>query len=429
MSKFKPEISIESYENELIFNISGSQNYGLDKSIINGLRRILLTEIPTVAFKTDESMNKKDIEIISNTSALHNEMLLQRMSLIPLYINPDKYMKNYLFELKIIHKNSNPLQFVTTNDINIYPLLSEIQNRIDNLDDNEDDFEELNSLLNTISINNYDMNNPIDQKQKDKILKPFEFRNQKNYILISELKNTNSEDFKQEINLYGSPSVSIGKENARFQPVSCATYSFLIDDELVESVFQERILVQNITDETEIESFKKKFILSESEKYYYRDYENEPYKYQFKIKSCHFSKPHELFIKSIDILLNKSKNFKLSLIEMLKKEDTSISSLKINEFVYHYTINDEGHTLGNIIQSFITRRSIDDKSMIQICGYKKPHPLEESFKLYISLNPNHKIMKETERNRFQSLTSFLTEQIDKIHNELKILKDVSEESF
>ena len=419
MSKFKPNISNISSENgELKFILSGSDNYGLDKSIVNGIRRALLTDIPSIAFKTEEQMNQKDIHIVTNTTSLHNEMLLQRMSLIPLYIDPENYMKNYLFELKVIHDGKNPFQFVTTNDMNIYPLNSELQKRIDNFE--EEDTEELDTLLNSNNPDNYDMNNPLSQKRKDEILRPFQFRGSTNYILITELKNTNSEDFKQEIHCYGCPSLSTGKENARFQPVSCATYSFLKDDSLVNTVLQERILVEKVEEE-DIESFTTKFMLAESERYYCRDFENEPHKYNFTIKSVHQYDSAKLFKQAITILMEKLVSLKLSFIALLKNEDTCVSSLKVNDFLYHYTINDEGHTLGNMIQSHITRRSINDKSMLQLCGYKKPHPLEESMKLILSLNPKHKVMKETEQNKFMIITNFLMEELETIRQELKLI--------
>ena len=53
------------------------------------------------------------------------------------------------------------------------------------------------------------------------------------------------------------------------------------------------------------------------------------------------------------------------------------------DVVYHYTINDENHTIGNLLQNHISRRCIDDKSMFLLCGYKKTHPkMKFSFKVF-----------------------------------------------
>jgi DNA-directed RNA polymerase subunit L len=428
MSKFKPSISdINVVNKELHFVLSGDEKYGLDKSIVNGIRRTLLNDIPSIAFKTEETIPKKDITVVTNTGQLHNEMLLQRVSLLPLYINPDNYMKNYLFELKVKHDNSEMYTFVTANDFQIYPLKSDIQGKISSLDE-DDDPEEIVTLLDTNDIENYDLKNPISQKQKDSILRPFDFRNKKNYCLITELKNTHDVDLSQEIHLYGVPSLSTGKDNARFQPVSCATYSFSKDESLIATIVKERIKLEKIEEE-KIESFTQKLLLSESEKYYHRDSENESFKYDFKIKSVHQLTSPELFIKAISILIDKLDYLKLSFLKLLQDKESCISVDKINDYVYHYMVYDEGHTMGNIIQSHIVRRCIDENCILLMCAYKKPHPLEESMKLIVSLNPSHKVIKENEQRKYQTITNFFIEELEVIKQELKSLMKVAEDSF
>lgn len=174
MSKFKPTISdVNIINKELQFIIAGNDKYGLDKSIINGIRRTLLNDIPNIAFKTEEN-KKKDITVVTNTGQLHNEMLLQRVSLIPLFIDSEKYMKNYFFELKVEHDNSEIYKFVTANDFQIYPLKSEIQKKIDSLDE-ESDLEEIVSLLDENNPENYDLKNPLSQKKKRFTIKTIRF--------------------------------------------------------------------------------------------------------------------------------------------------------------------------------------------------------------------------------------------------------------
>ena len=82
-------------KNTLVFKLSGDEKYGLDKSIVNGIRRTLLTDINSVAF------DPENIIIEKNTGSLHNEFLKHRISLIPLYIDPDTYNYSLLFELKV----------------------------------------------------------------------------------------------------------------------------------------------------------------------------------------------------------------------------------------------------------------------------------------------------------------------------------------
>ena len=76
-----PQIQITSEdENQLKFTISGA-----NVSIVNGIRRVLLSNIPTVVFKTfPYSENKCDIT--KNTTRFNNEILKQRLSCIPIHI-------------------------------------------------------------------------------------------------------------------------------------------------------------------------------------------------------------------------------------------------------------------------------------------------------------------------------------------------------
>jgi len=433
MSSFQPKISdVKVEKGDLCFTVEGDEKYGLDKSVMNAIRRTLLSDIPVIAFKTDEN-KKKDITIVENSGLLHNEMLLQRIGLIPLFINPNSYMKNYLFELNVEHDNSEIFKFITANDFAIYPLKSEIQKRINNIDkDDKDDSEELDEeldeILNSNNYENYDLNNPLSQKKKDEILRPFEFRKKKNYCLITELKNTNDNDLLHKIHLYGVPSLSTGKENARFQSVSCATYSFLKDDKLINSIVQERIKIEQIEEE-EQESYTQKLLLRESEKYYFRDSENEPNKYNFRIKSVHHKDSGTLFLTSIDLLMDKLDYLKVSFLKLLQDKDTCISTEKINDYVYHFMIYNEDHTMGNLIQSHIVRRCLTDDCILQLCAYKKTHPLEESIKLIVSVNPSHKAAKENDLRKFQSIVNFLIEELENIKKELKLLHKVGEEAF
>lgn len=426
MSMFEPEIYDVKMENdELCFKIGGEDKYGLDKSVINSIRRTLLNDIPSIAFRSSEN-TKKDITIVENSGQLHNEMLLQRLSLIPLYINPNSYMKNYLFELKVEYDNNDVFKFITANDFSIYPLKSEIQKRIDNIDEEID--EELDKLLNSNNYENYDLKNPLSQKKKDEILRPFEFRGKKNYCLITELKNTNDIDLKQGIHLYGVPSLSTGKENAIFQPVSCATYSFLKDDDLISHIVQERIKIEKI-DEEDQEKFTQKLLLAESEKYYYRDSHNECNKYNFRIKSKHYEDANSLFKVSIQLLQEKLDYLKVSFLKLLQNKETCISGEKINDYVYNFMIYNEGHTMGNLIQSHIARRCLDDDSILQFIAYKKPHPLEESIKLIVTINPSHKISKDNDLRKYQGIVNFLIEELEKIKQDFKILYKIAEKEL
>ena len=55
----------------------------VDASISNALRRILISEIPTMAIEK--------VFIYNNTSVMHDEILAHRLGLIPIYANPKEF--------------------------------------------------------------------------------------------------------------------------------------------------------------------------------------------------------------------------------------------------------------------------------------------------------------------------------------------------
>ena len=411
--------SIHKKKDELSFIMKGNNEYGLDKSIINSIRRTLLSDIPSVAFRTDDG-SKKDIILHTNNTSLHNEFLSHRISLIPLYIDPKTFHKSYLFQLKVKHDKLELYQFVTTGDFEIFPLQTELSNKLkdlenDYLSDDPDYIIQMNQLdevLSTISLSNYDLDNPLSTKDKEKIFRPFEFRKQKHGIFITELKNTNDKTNTQELYIYGSPSISTAREHSRWQPVSCATYSFVKDEQLFLKILQEKIQVNNI-DPDKHEEYSRDLYLSESERYYLRDKQDEPYIYNFKVTSVHYYDSKYLFLLACEILIEKLNNIKDNCKHLLVGTESCIDISKQNEYVYHFIIHNEDDTLGNILQSHISK-NINEKDLIQVCGYKKVHPLEEKIKIIISINPQHKSSSKSEQQKISDIITYIISSLDQL---------------
>jgi DNA-directed RNA polymerase subunit L len=98
----------------LTFTISG-----VDVSIVNAIRRTIMADIPTAVFITSPHEESRAV-VYSNTSKLNNELLLQRLSCVPIHANPSEIdaMKNYLLELNV-ENLSDTIRIVTTEDFRI----------------------------------------------------------------------------------------------------------------------------------------------------------------------------------------------------------------------------------------------------------------------------------------------------------------------
>jgi len=317
--------------------------------------------------------------------------------------------------------------------MNIYPLRQHILDKVHRITDQSIEIdpherESLHTLLQTHSPDNYDLLKPLTQQEKDKILRPFEFRGNHHYCLIHELKHTGTEGIHQEVHFFGSPSVKTGRSNSRYQAVSQASYSFIKDDNLVNKVLEDKLQLKQVSEEDK-PRFIRKFMLGESDRYFKRDQDNEPNHYLFKIKSTHFWASDILFQKACQILMDGLDHLKLSVLSILQEKPKSVTLQQKNETTYTLTMNNQSHTLGNSIQNHVSRRSIDKEGLILSCGYKQPHPLEDSIVLYLSLNPTHKIMKDSEIHKTQALLTFLMDQLDELKGIFKSILEISQKNL
>ena len=395
MSDFSCEINVKdsSTKDKLQLDIKGSEEYGFDKTIVNAIRRTLLSSIETCAFRTN--YENSDIIIEVNNTSLHNEFILDRIGLIPLYINPKSNPIDYLFVLNIKHDNSVPVRLITAKDFKIYELDPTIKN--------SSDYEA--GLIKTIDKKNYNLTKEVSDEVKKKIFRPFQ---NEYYSIITETKSTNSDENIQELVLYGSPSISISKEDARWQSVSCATYSFKTNQDLLKKVIEEKLKVK---DPDNVDEFVKEFKISQGPRYFHRDNQGEPYYYNFDIESQHYLDSKQLFIRANEIIIESLDYFKdvldkivegdpVPYIKFMFNDNNTINMLIemppiISEKVELHGFDD---TLGSIIQAHISNKLIKDGSLLNLCGYKRTHPLENRILFTMSMNNTDGLEEEEKRN-------------------------------
>jgi DNA-directed RNA polymerase alpha subunit len=100
-------------------NIFSIEIKNVDLSFINAIRRIILTNIPTVGFSGEENPS---LEIIENNGPLHNEIILHRFGLIPIHFNSDETETfnedEYEFEINVDNNTESRIN-VTTKDFKV----------------------------------------------------------------------------------------------------------------------------------------------------------------------------------------------------------------------------------------------------------------------------------------------------------------------
>ena len=101
------ENSIQDKKGVLEFTIKN-----VNVSIVNGLRRTLLTNIPSSVIDSKQS------EFYTNTGRLHNEILKQRLDCIPVHIKDTSVLSDLLLEVDMTN-DTDMLMYLTTKDFKI----------------------------------------------------------------------------------------------------------------------------------------------------------------------------------------------------------------------------------------------------------------------------------------------------------------------
>jgi DNA-directed RNA polymerase alpha subunit len=353
---------IKHHENEIEFILNNSESF-----IANAIRRTAISKIKLLAFydeKIKDNDDQSNIKIIENTGALHNEFIRHRISMLPIYVNPEdlKNYKDYTFELKVESKGDT-ITNITTKDIT------------GTLKDQSLTREELDSFF-------------LSHNHKD------------DYILITKLRPK----LNEKLHIVMKLTLGIGKNNATFSPVSKCIYINEIDTEA------EKLKRQEIKNENE----QKIFDCHDKYRIFKVNERNDPNTFRFSIETVGQLSPVFIVNKSLEVL-------KEEVFDLKHKENRSVSlSSNIEgQVAVDFKIQGICHTLGNLIQGFIYNSEFSSSSpqnLIYI-GYNKPHPLDEHIVFRMVLKSSYETQKQylhAAEKLFDNYLEDLAEKLDKL---------------
>lgn len=183
---------------------------GVDASIANAVRRVLMAEVPTVAIE--------HVYIWNNTSIIQDEVLSHRLGLVPLKINPDKVVmrlpgddaddsNTVVFHLKAKCERNRSAARGETDPDKLYVGHNVYSEQLvwDPKGGQDEDFAD-------------DPPRPVHDK-----------------ILIAKLRPG------QELDLELHCEKGIGKDHAKFSPVATATYRLLPHIQLLQPISAEHV--------------------------------------------------------------------------------------------------------------------------------------------------------------------------------------------
>jgi DNA-directed RNA polymerase alpha subunit len=328
-SSIIPRVEIHSNmkDDELKFTLSG-----VNVSIANALRRIILSDIPIVVFRVSPN-EKNKCNIIANTCGLNNEIVKHRLSCIPIHIKDVENfpLKNYVLDVNV-QNNTDTTIYVTTKDFVIRDLVS---------------------------------GKPLPQDQIREIFPANDLTG--DFIDFVRLKGKPSDDLQAKtIHFTCEFDIGTAKEDAAYNVVSTCSYGNTIDTANQEATLQQ--LKQKWKDEgkkeNEVEFEAANWKLLEGKRIFLKD------SFDFVLQTIGIHTNGELLLSACEIMMSKLQNLD-SIIEKDELEIRNADSTLRNSF--DVILENEDYTIGKVIEYFLYT-NFYEKRLMTFCGFDMAHP-------------------------------------------------------
>ena len=421
ISPYSTDISLD----DRISKVKNSDNFNyktqinlinISTALANTLRRTFSSLCPTIIFDNtyNENESLNSIQISENTSALHNEFLSHRLSLLPIRMNvknptlndDDERKNNYLCFETYLDEITRERKFKWGSDtIPIFRISTALDSSVRNdiFDITTRDFEVVigDTLSNTLSNDFF----PKDYFTGDEIV-----INKLKINLLSEQK------IMEKIDLQCTPTIGLGVNYTGYDPTGTVEYSFVLDsDDKIKKVFEDKINYMNIErvqkelkeydlsvnsrkefTHKDVKEMYSSYKLLDKQRVYKQNSEGNPAEFSICVESIGF-------LNSDQIILDSSSYLLLQLYDVRNSIDIDLNAFSINLLGEYIDINDfvennihEGlsiiikehtHTLGNLLQNYLRK-----SSNLIIANYRMPHPAIKTIEFI--MGTSNKLSKE-----------------------------------
>lgn len=314
---------------------------GLNVSLANGLRRIILSEIPTIVFHTETYEDNK-CTIFKNTGRLHNEFVKQRLSCIPIHSEDPELVEKYILEVHV-KNDTDTIRMVTTEDF-------KIKNK------------ETGNYLKEEATRKIFPQNPITCM----------------FIDFVRLRPSIGETIEgEEIHLTCEFSIKTARENSMYNVASKCAYGFTLDETKAETY------IDNLKKQWQSEGLTDEEIVFNVNNYKLLDIQRQfiENSYDFAVQSVGVFSNEQLVKKGAIILHNKFVDFVKLLDEnqvpIIKSESTMENS-------YDVILENEDYTIGKILEYILYEKYYIENPVLTYCGFKKLHPHNTSSTIRIA---------------------------------------------
>ena len=317
--------NINQEDNTLKFTLQQA-----DVSIANGLRRIIISEIPCVVFRTSPHANNQ-VSIDVNTSRMNNEIIKQRISCIPIHIDDlgTFDVDDYIVEADL-KNDKESVEYLTTGDFKV------------KFNDKELSKDAVEKMF------------PPDPITGD-------------FIDIVRLRPgiKNAKD-GEHVKLSMKMSIATAKEDSSFNVASTCSYRATPDETKIQETWTKKSeeLKSNDLDDEQIEKMEKDWRLLDAKRIII------PNSFDFVIESVGQFTEIDIVNKAAIVMIGKINKLDADVSE--KKGDIIRVSDSTIPNSYDLTLLGEDYTLGKVIEFVLFTKHFN--TTLNYCGFRKPHP-------------------------------------------------------
>lgn len=332
--------TVEEDSNILKFTLSG-----INVSLANALRRVIINDINTVVFRTETFADSK-CNIAVNTGRLHNEIIKQRLSCVPIHSTDlEELPGKYILEIDETNKSDHIL-LVTTEHFKIKSkttgeYLSEVDQR---------------RIF------------PPDTKTG-------------HFIEFARLRPKIGDIPGEQLKLTCEFSVANTSVNSMFNVVSKCAYGYTPDIKKANEAWEhvENKMKADGATADEIYYRKKDFYSLDAQRCCVKD------SFDFVVESVGVFSNTALVKQACVVLQKKIDNFYSSLEEQTVPIEPSPTTMNHS---FDVIFENEDYTLGKAIEYFLYENYYVQEKKLNFCAFKKLHPHDSSSRLRLAYMTN-----------------------------------------
>ena len=334
----------EQSKNSTLLSFKGEENgildftiEGINVSFINGIRRTILSDIPTLVFHCFPH-DQNDADIHTNTTRLNNEVLKQRLSCIPIHISDASLpYKELVVEINMKNESENTIDVTTEH----------------------------------FKIKNISSGKYLQESAVRKIFPPCPITG--DYIVFARLRPKVSTIAPgEELSISAKMSLHTASEDGTFNVASTCAYKFTADKMKQDQIWQNKlaeISAEEKADPDVLALLQQNWYNHEGLRYFKKD------SFDFKLETIGVYTNEELVQKACEILIEKLRKIHDTI------EDACIIEKSISTIPNSVDIKliNTGYTVGKIIEYMLHKNNYqgETEKNLTYVGFRKNHPHDE----------------------------------------------------